>query len=212
MIARAAESNPSCFLPTGPLSTCEDLIPKYVFARSRDNTPMRELITSTFSSPLASTFLPAVVYLRNHYSNTKFLLYQFKPSPPPISKLSKPEKQVFSAGVAAAKTEDDALAVWGLNLTDARKKGRTWMRELEFQLRARDPTAYGEGFVTEDPEEKIIDCGNAVAKEEAEAEGKDVFEQHAEAVKSGKVVDPPENEEVLKQEELDDEEAMMNAM
>ncbi|KAJ9096642.1 hypothetical protein QFC20_006358 [Naganishia adeliensis] len=95
MIARAAESNPSIFHPSGPISTMESLIPTH--------------------------FLPLCAYINNHYSNTKFLLYQFKPSPSPISTLSKAERKRFSDGIAAAKTIDQAVAV--LRLDHARRKG-----------------------------------------------------------------------------------------
>ncbi|WVO13899.1 hypothetical protein L204_101523 [Cryptococcus depauperatus] len=66
MLARAAERNPSVFLPTGPMCTLTEVIPK---------------------------LLSLSEYTKNPWGNTKFLLMQFKPSPPPISNMSKAERK-----------------------------------------------------------------------------------------------------------------------
>jgi tRNA-dihydrouridine synthase 2 len=166
MIARAAESNPSIFRPEGPVSNAEELVP--------------------------NQFLPLVVYLGNHYSNTKFLLAQFKPSPRPISMMGKREKHEISQKVSAAKTIEDALAIWDLDMEEAREKGRKFVLELKEMLIKRDPKAYGE------------------ESSEIETTGEpDIWAQRKEAEDEGRVVDEPVNEGVIAQEEVD-EEAMMN--
>lgn len=182
MIARAAEANPSIFLPTGPVSTCEKLIP--------------------------TVFLPLVIYLKNHYSNTKFLLYQFKPSHPPISQLTKSERKGFSDGIAAAKTIEDAAKVWGLNMDEAQQRGKVLMRELEDQFRKIDPQAYPEAYITESPEDDLHSHEKASVAQETKPV--DIFEERKQAEKEGTVVDSAPEEATLQQEELD-EEAMMNA-
>ncbi|KAJ9102650.1 hypothetical protein QFC19_004759 [Naganishia cerealis] len=208
MIARAAESNPSIFNPTGPISTMETLIP--------------------------STFLPVCVFIANHYSNTKFLLYQFKPSPAPISSLTKAERKKFSDGIAAAKTIDQAVQFFGLTMDGARTVGEQFMKDLKKTLKEREPDAYGADDYGDDwvkaalaaappttlaaPTQPLL----AVPAHPVDHHTKDIFEQRKDAESMGKVQDMPttigssETElrngvsEVLKQEELD-EEAMLNA-
>ncbi|KAJ9097185.1 hypothetical protein QFC21_004854 [Naganishia friedmannii] len=206
MIARAAESNPSIFNPTGPISTMERLIP--------------------------TTFLPVCVFIANHYSNTKFLLYQFKPSTPPISNLTKAERKTYSDGIAAAKTIEQAVQFFGLTMDDARTTGEQFMKDLKKTLKEREPEAYGTDEFGDDWVKAALAAApqhtlNAPTKPQlaipahhVEHHTKDIFKQRKEAEVKGKVQDMPATastegqdngpSEVLQQEELD-EEAMMNA-
>ncbi|KAK4688288.1 tRNA-dihydrouridine synthase 2, partial [Tremellales sp. Uapishka_1] len=77
MIARAAERNPSIFLPTGPVSNVTDNIPKLLNICERINNP---------------------------WGNTKFLLNQFKPSARPVSNMTKAEKVAIQDGISRSKT------------------------------------------------------------------------------------------------------------
>jgi tRNA-dihydrouridine synthase 2 len=167
MIARAAESNPSIFRPEGPVSTCEELVP--------------------------NVCLPAVVYLNNHFSNTKFLLAQFKPSLPPISKMNKKERHEFSQATANAKTIEDALAIWKLDKEECRIKGRAFIQSLREELIKRDPTAYGDD----------VSEAQVSANEQA-----NIWDKRKNAEDKGTNVDEPTNERVVQQEQEDEEEAL----
>ena len=169
MIARAAESNPSVFRPEGPVPTCEELIP--------------------------NVFLPAVVYLKNHYSNTKFLLAQFKPSLPPISPMNKKERHEYSIATAAARTIEEALAIWKLDKEECRIKGQAFVKTLREELIKRDPTAYGD----------------ELGKDEVAAEDQpSIWDKRKDAEDKGETVDELPSERVIQQEE-EDEEAALNA-
>ncbi|TYJ52955.1 hypothetical protein B9479_006424 [Cryptococcus floricola] len=89
MLARAAERNPSVFLPTGPRCNLTEVIPR---------------------------LLAIAEYTKNPWGNTKFLLSQFKPSPPPISDMPKAERKRLSQVVAQCKSIDQAAAGLGLSL------------------------------------------------------------------------------------------------
>ena len=169
MIARAAESNPSIFRPEGPVSTVEELVP--------------------------NVFLPAVVYLQNHFSNTKFLLAQFKPSPAPISQMKKNEKQAYTQAIVAAKTIEEVLAVCKLDVEETRRKGEAFVKELRRELIRRDPTAYGDEVSGEDV---LVENQPTIWDKRKDAEDR------------GATVDELPSEGVLQQEE-DDEEAALNA-
>ena len=80
MIARAAERNPSVFLPTGPKSNVHEVIPK---------------------------LLNIAQYTNNPWGNTKFLLNQFKPSAPPISTMSKAERKEAQETITRSKSVED---------------------------------------------------------------------------------------------------------
>ncbi|WVR08010.1 hypothetical protein IAU60_005054 [Kwoniella sp. DSM 27419] len=88
MIARAAERNPSVFQPTGPNCNLTEVVPR---------------------------LLAVADYTKNPWGNTKFLLNQFKPSPPPISNMSKVERRQASEAVAKSKSVEQAAD--GLNIT-----------------------------------------------------------------------------------------------
>jgi hypothetical protein len=200
MIARAAESNPSIFSPTGPISTMEKLIPTH--------------------------FLPVCAYLNNHYSNTKFLLYQYKPSPAPISTLSKAERKTFSDGIARAKTIDQAVEFFGTTMDDAKLAGSEFMKDLKRNLKEREPDAYGADGHSDDwvraagaaapisastvPATET-DQTTTIPPHHAPSGTKNIFEQRKEAEAEGTVRDAPVMKEEVRQEELD-EEAMMNEM
>lgn len=192
MIARAAEDNPSIFLPTGPVPTVEELIP--------------------------STFLPVCIATDNHYSSTKFLLYQHSPSPHPISKLTKAEKKKVQDGVSAAKTYEDVVKVFGCTVEDCRKRGRRFLRQLKANLRERDPSAYPEDAVAEsweqEEEEDLTtdskDVDSGPVGPHADEVHRNVWQERTKAEKSGNVRDGPSNDEVLAKEVEDDEEALMN--
>jgi tRNA-dihydrouridine synthase 2 len=169
MIARAAESNPSIFRPQGPVPTVEELVP--------------------------NLFLPAVVYLKNHFSNTKFLLAQFKPSPPPISQMKKHERQEYTQAVVTAKTIEDVLAVCKLDMEETRRKGEEFVKDLRRELISRDPKAYGDEVGEED-----------VPVEDQPT----IWDKRKDVEDRGDNVDELPSEEVLQQEE-DDEEAALNA-
>lgn len=175
MIARAAESNPSIFLPTGPISTCEKLIPE--------------------------VFLPVCAYLEHHYSNTKFLLYQFKPSSAPISHLTKAEKQRYSEGVAKAKTTEDALAFWGLGKDDVKATGKRFMERLNDALTRR---LAGEDI-------PVPALASTVADEHLMGHH-NIWQERSDAETKGTNVDQgaAEGEDVITREIIDDEEAAMN--
>lgn len=88
MLARSAERNPSVFLPSGPLNTVTDVIPK---------------------------LLALSDYLKNPWGNTKFLLMQFKPSPPPLSNMSKAERKRIADILSQSKSTQEAAV--GLDLS-----------------------------------------------------------------------------------------------
>ena len=76
MIARAAERNPSCFLPTSALDTTTIVIPRLI--------------------RLAN-------YLSNPFSSTKFLLSQLHPTPS-LSPLTKAQSRIIHDQIGPAKS------------------------------------------------------------------------------------------------------------
>jgi len=77
MLARAAERNPSVFLPEGPRCNITEIVPK---------------------------FINICEYIDNPWGNTKFLLAQFRPSAAPISSLTKSEKKAAQEAVTRSKS------------------------------------------------------------------------------------------------------------
>ena len=77
MLARAAERNPSVFLPAGPRCNLSENIPK---------------------------LLGIAEYVDNPWRNTKFLLTQFKPSPSPISDATKAQKKAALEAINSSKS------------------------------------------------------------------------------------------------------------
>lgn len=164
MIARAAETNPSIFRPRGPVSTCEELIPKL--------------------------FLPIVAYTDNHISNTKFLLQQHKPSPHPISKLKKADKVKYTVGATQAKTMEDIVAVWGLTMGQCKTTGKKVVDDLYRELGARDPTAYPDRPVVDSEAGAEPDIWEQ--RKEAEDKGEVVDEPPSEKVLAREELDEEE--------------------
>ena len=77
MLARAAERNPSIFLPAGPRCNLTEIVPK---------------------------FLNICEYIDNPWGNTKFLLAQFRASAAPISTLTKQQKKDAAEAVTRSKS------------------------------------------------------------------------------------------------------------
>jgi len=77
MLARAAERNPSIFLPTGPRCNLTEIVPK---------------------------FLNICQHIDNPWGNTKFLLAQFRASAAPISNLTKQQKKDAAEAVTRSKS------------------------------------------------------------------------------------------------------------
>lgn len=130
MVARAAERNPSIFLPTGPVGTVEEIIP---------------------------TFIPLVDYLDNVFGNTKFLLAQFKPSSEPISSLSKTRKHEIQMAIGRSKTLEDVCK--GLEFTIKEGEGEAIFRKIKERIEARekkDATVWEERSKAEE-EGRVVD-------------------------------------------------------
>lgn len=103
MLARSAERNPSVFLPSGPLNTVTDIVPK---------------------------LLALSDYLKNPWGNTKFLLMQFKPSPPPLSNMSKAERKRIADILSQSKSTQDAAVGLGISLVS----GDRLFREIQSKI------------------------------------------------------------------------------
>jgi tRNA-dihydrouridine synthase 2 len=134
MLARAAERNPSVFLPAGPRCNVTEIVPK---------------------------LLQISEYTKNPWGNTKFLLNQFKPSPPPISKMPKAEKKEYQEMINKSKSVEEVAEKLnvGLDLGKCRKI----MGEVEARIKER----------------------------QADQEEQDVFEERKEKEDAGQVVDEP---------------------
>jgi tRNA-dihydrouridine synthase 2 len=149
-------------------------------------------------------FLPLCTYLDHHYSNVKFLLYQFKPSSAPISTLSKAEKKRYSDGVAKAKTLDEALAFWERDKEVAREEGKRFVADLytELERRSSGQPASDVPLVPSIAEQAIRN----------KPTHQDVWKERSDAEASGTAVDQARSatESVVRREIMDDEEAMMN--
>lgn len=138
MLARAAEKNPSVFLPAGPRCNVTEIIPK---------------------------LLRISQYTNNPWGNTKFLLTQFKPSPPPISRMTKNEKKDFNELISKSKSVEEVAEKMSVDISPEVCKGV--MDEIEGVIRER------------------------VRKERKVGEGEDVFEERKEKEEAGEVVDEP---------------------
>lgn len=113
MLARSAENNPSVFRPGGPVDNVSVVIPQ---------------------------LLNIAQYTGNTWGNAKFLLMQYRPSPPPISTLSKQERKDVSEGISRAKGLEELAEKMGIELG----KGKAFMEELDAKLRARPEWALWE--------------------------------------------------------------------
>ncbi|ORY34781.1 hypothetical protein BCR39DRAFT_461747 [Naematelia encephala] len=114
MLARAAERNPSVFSPTGQVDTTTEIFSRLLNIAQRIDNP---------------------------WGNTKFLLNQFKPSPPPISSKSKAEKKVVIEAIARAKSVEEIAEKLQIQLG----RGEEVMRDIEARIREkRDPDMFAE--------------------------------------------------------------------
>lgn len=138
MLARAAEKNPSVFLPAGPRCNVTEVIPQ---------------------------ILRISQYIKNPWGNTKFLLTQFKPSPPPISKMTKVEKKDFNELISKSKSVEEVAEKMGLDISAEACRGV--MNAIEERIEERVKTEIIKG------------------------EGEDVFEERREKEEAGEVVDEP---------------------
>ncbi|OCF31727.1 tRNA-dihydrouridine synthase 2 [Kwoniella heveanensis BCC8398] len=108
MIARAAERNPSVFQPTGPSCNLTEVVPK---------------------------LLALAQYTNNPWGNTKFLLNQFKPSPPPISDMSKSERKHALEVISKSKSVEHAAE--GLKISLPADNGRAVFDMIAKKIRER---------------------------------------------------------------------------
>lgn len=160
MLARSAERNPSVFRPAGPLCATTMLTPQLLNVAS---------------------------HIQNNWGNTKFLLTMFKPSPPPIGKLSKTQKKEAMECIARAKTIPDVVRNFsnmglGEHFVVNEAVGKEFMDELKRRLEGR-------------PEWNV-------------------WAERVKAVEDGVVVDAPERtaeSSAVSVASADDEEAAMNA-
>jgi tRNA-dihydrouridine synthase 2 len=106
MLARAAEKNPSVFLPAGPRCNVTEIVPK---------------------------LLHIAHYTQNPWGNTKFLLNQFKPSPPPISTMPKAQKKEHQELINKAKTIEEVAEKLNIDLGKAKEV----MSEVETRIKER---------------------------------------------------------------------------
>jgi tRNA-dihydrouridine synthase 2 len=137
MLARAAEKNPSVFLPAGPRCNVTEIVPK---------------------------LLHIAQYTQNPWGNTKFLLNQFKPSPPPISNTPKAQKKEHQELINKAKSIEELAAKLEVDLSKAKEV----MSEVEKRIKERQADAE-EKDVFEERKEKE-DAGETVDEHE-ESEG-----------------------------------------
>ena len=137
MLARAAEKNPSVFLPAGPRCNVTEIVPK---------------------------LLHIAQYTQNPWGNTKFLLNQFKPSPPPISTMPKAQKKEHQEIINKAKSIEELAAILQVDLSKANEV----MSEVERKIKERQADAE-EKDVFEERKEKE-DAGEVVDEPE-ESEG-----------------------------------------
>lgn len=110
MLARAAERNPSVFRRAGPLCNVQEVIPK---------------------------LLNICEYTRNPWGNTKFLLNQFRPSPMPISMLSKAEKKEAQERITRSKNVEQLAQDMQINMGE----GKALIDQLQSILAARQTSA-----------------------------------------------------------------------
>nr|XP_018260303.1 tRNA-dihydrouridine synthase 2 [Kwoniella dejecticola CBS 10117]OBR82461.1 tRNA-dihydrouridine synthase 2 [Kwoniella dejecticola CBS 10117] len=145
MIARAAERNPSVFLPSGPMCNMTEVIPK---------------------------LLAIAKYTQNPWGNTKFLLTQFKASPPPISNMSKQERKNVSEIVSKSKSIEQVAEGLKVSLDDVQAVFRT----VEGKITDRSGKGRSIWDERHEAEEKgdVVDEPSNVAEPDAEVDGFDV--------------------------------------
>jgi tRNA-dihydrouridine synthase 2 len=147
MLARAAEKNPSVFLPAGPRCNVTEIVPK---------------------------LLNIAEYTQNPWGNTKFLLNQFKPSPPPISKRSKAEKKDYMEIVNKAKSIEEMAGKLDVDLT---KSGEI-MKDVEKKIKERQAGQEVQDVFEERKEKEdlgqVIDEPEEGVEEKAQVDGFEV--------------------------------------
>lgn len=135
MLARSAERNPSVFAPE-LAGTVETVIPQ---------------------------LLNISEYTDNAWGNTKFLLMQFKPSPAPISSLSKAERKHVQEAITQSKSLEMIAEAMNIELG----KGGEFIAELEKRLKGRgEPAAAVEQVANG---EKAVRDDNEIAQDREEA-------------------------------------------
>lgn len=156
--------------------------------------------------------VPLLLYIgewsENGWGNTKFLLTQFKPSPPPYGKLGKGDKKTFSAVISKAKgIEDVAEGVRPLgveiDVANAKQKGAEFCRELEDRLSRRPEWAQfkaveaeRDAVIRESQPQWDADVAQIV-KEREEKKAREQADKKAaeEAARAAKAAPKPDEEE-----------------
>ena len=154
MLARAAERNPSVFLPEGPRGTVEEVIPK---------------------------LLNISQYIDNPWGNTKFLLSQFKPSPAPISSMSKQERKDASQAVAQCKSIADIAGKLGIEVG----KGKEVMAIISKKIEERSDWDVWHKRAEAEKEGRVVDEPIIEEEEETAVNGFEVGVGQAKPVSNG---------------------------
>lgn len=123
MIARAAERNPSVFLPAGPRCNMTEIIPQ---------------------------LLGIAEYIENPWGNTKFLLTQFKPSPPPISTMSKTQRKEAQEAVSRSKAIREVAEKLGVELGQGKIVINNIARRIQRRSGQREADVFEERREAED--------------------------------------------------------------
>jgi len=147
MLARAAERNPSVFLPAGPRCNVTEIVPK---------------------------LLQIAQYTQNPWGNTKFLLNQFKPSPPPISKMPKAEKKEYQEMINKAKSIEEVAEKLSIDLGGCKDV----MNEIEARIKERQADQEEQDVFEERKEKEdageVVDEPSEGVEEKAQVDGFDV--------------------------------------
>lgn len=167
MLARAAERNPSVFLPAGPRCNVTEIVPK---------------------------LLQIAKYVNNPWGNTKFLLNQFKPSPPPISKMSKAAKKEHQETISKSKSVEELSEKLGVDIGP--EACAAVMKDIEAKITERAQEVRQEGIdIFEERKEKeikgqVVDEPEAETEEKAEVDGWEVGVGQAESAGQTAIVHP----------------------
>ncbi|BEI94586.1 uncharacterized protein CcaverHIS019_0701580 [Cutaneotrichosporon cavernicola] len=113
MLARSAENNPSVFRPEGPVDNLTQVVPR---------------------------LLNIAEYTKCSWGSIKFLLMQYRPSPPPLSTISRARRKELNEVLSRAKSVEELAE----NLKIELGQGKTLFDELDAKLRARPEWAVWE--------------------------------------------------------------------
>ncbi|BEI86809.1 hypothetical protein CcaverHIS002_0701550 [Cutaneotrichosporon cavernicola] len=113
MLARSAENNPSVFRPEGPVDNLTQVVPR---------------------------LLNIAEYTKCSWGSIKFLLMQYRPSPPPLSTISRARRKELNEVLSRAKSVEELAE----NLKIELGQGKTFFDELDAKLRARPEWAVWE--------------------------------------------------------------------